>query len=309
MNIVFMGTPDFAVPSLKKLIEKYDVTAVFTQPDRPKGRGKKLALSPVKEEAVRHNIPVYQPEKLKKDVESIELLKRINPDYIIVVAFGQILPQEVLDIPKYGCINLHASLLPRFRGAAPINWAIIKGDKKSGNTTMLMDIGLDTGDMLLKSQVVITDDMTAGELHDILMADGAELLVETIEKYTSNEIKPQKQNHDESIYAPMLNKDLAKINWQENCIAINNLIRGLNPWPIAHTLYHDETMKIYKAEPINRKTDFEPGYIINVTKEGMQVAAGEGSILVKTIQFPGGKPLSVEEYIRGNSIKVGTILT
>lgn len=182
MKIVFMGTPEFAVPSLQAIIDNFEVEAVFTQPDKPKGRGKKISMSPVKELALKHNIKVYQPERLKKEPQIIEELRSIKPDFIIVVAYGQILPKEVIDIPKYACINLHASLLPKYRGAAPINWAIIKGEKKSGNTTMLMDVGLDTGDMLLKQEVTITEDMTAGELHDILMKDGAKLLVETIKR-------------------------------------------------------------------------------------------------------------------------------
>ena len=181
MKIVFMGTPDFAVPSLERLIKEYGVKAVFTQPDKPKGRGKKMAFSPVKEVAVKNNIEVFQPIKLKEDREAIEYLKTLEPDFIIVVAYGQILTKEVLDIPKYGCINLHASLLPMYRGAAPLNWVVVNGEKKSGNTTMLMDVGLDTGDMLLKDEVEITEDMTAGELHDKLMISGADLLVNTIE--------------------------------------------------------------------------------------------------------------------------------
>ena len=243
MNIVFMGTPDFAVPALKMLIENYGVKAVFTQPDRPKGRGKKLAFSDVKEVAVEHNIPVYQPVKLKEEPEMIEELKKMKPDFIIVVAFGQILTKEVLDIPKYGCINLHGSLLPMYRGAAPIQWAVINGEKVSGNTTMLMDVGLDTGDMLMKDEVEIPDDMTAGELYDILKERGAGLLKDTIEKMVKGEIVPEKQS-DETFYAKMLDKNMALIDWNESAEKIHNLIRGLNPWPIAYTNYNDEKMKI-----------------------------------------------------------------
>lgn len=305
MNIVFMGTPEFAVPSLKKLIENYNVTAVFTQPDRPKGRGKKLAMSPVKEEAVKHDIPVYQPLKIKNDKESIEALRSLAPDFIIVVAFGQILPKEVLEIPKLGCINLHASLLPKYRGAAPINWAIINGEAKSGNTTMLMDIGLDTGDMLLKSEYAVTEDMTAGDLHDILKEDGGDLLAETIEKLSRGELTREKQDDSKSCYASMLNKELAKIDWSENSIKIKNLIRGLNPWPVAYTEYDSEVMKIYEAKVMDRKTNYEPGTIISANKNGIEIACGDGVLLVKKIQFPGGKALTVEEYLRGNTIKEG----
>lgn len=309
MNIIFMGTPGFAVPSLEKLIENYNVTAVFTQPDRPKGRGKKIATSPVKDVALKYNIPVYQPEKIRNHIESIESIKALKPDFIIVVAFGQILPKEILMMPKYGCINLHASLLPKYRGAAPINWAIIKGDTKSGNTTMLMDVGLDTGDMLLKSEFDIKNNMTAGELHDILMADGAKLLIETIEKLKDNKIIPQKQDHSKNTYAPMLTKELAKINWENSNIEINNLIRGLNPSPVAQTEYLDNNMKIYEAELLDSNKKFEPGFIVSVTKKGIEVATGKGNLLIKRIQFSGGKPLTVEEYIRGHEIKENIILT
>lgn len=303
-----MGTPEFAVEALKKLIEKYNVIAVLTQPDKPKGRGKKLSMSAVKEEALKHDIPVYQPEKLKNDEKCIRMLKNLKPDFIIVVAFGQILPLEVLQIPKYGCINLHASLLPKYRGAGPINWAIINGEAVSGNTTMLMDVGLDTGDMLLKSSVDITEDMTAGDLHDILMKNGASLLVETIEKFSNGEIVPKKQKNEDSSYAPMLSKDTAKINWYESNKVIKNLIRGLNPWPIAYTMYKDKVMKIYESEIIKNTKSFEPGYIIRANKSGIEVATKDGALLLKTIQFPGGKPMRVEEFIKGNTIEEGVIL-
>ena len=302
MKIVFMGTPDFSVPSLKKLIDTYGVCAVFTQPDKPKGRGKKMAFSPVKEVALEHDIPVYQPIKLKDDVECIEKLKELNPDFIIVVAFGQILTQEILDIPKYACINLHASLLPMYRGAAPLNWAIINGEKVSGNTTMLMELGLDTGDMLLKNEVEITENMTAGELHDLLMNSGGDLLVETIEGLVNKTITPEKQE-GETFYAKMLNKETGRINWKTPAKDIHNLIRGLNPWPIAHTTYEDQSMKIYKSTVLNEESNKEPGTIIKVDKEGIRVSCLEGVLLIEKVQFPNGKPLTVEQYINGNPIK------
>ena len=304
MKIVFMGTPDFAVPSLEALIEKYGVEAVFTQPDRPKGRGKKMAFSPVKEVAIRHDIKVFQPEKLKDDREAIEYLKDLKPDFIIVVAFGQILTKEVLDIPKYGCINLHASLLPMYRGAAPLNWVVINGERKSGNTTMLMDVGLDTGDMLLKDEVEITENMTAGELHDILMVRGANLLIETIEGVANGTIKGIKQEGD-TCYAKMLSKNTGKISWDKSAIEIHNLIRGLNPWPIAHTTYKGDNMKIYESEVLNENSNKEPGTILNVNKTGMKVSCNEGVLLVKKVQFPNGKPLTIEQYINGKDIEVG----
>ena len=304
MKIVFMGTPDFAVPSLEALIEKYGVEAVFTQPDRPKGRGKKMAFSAVKEVAVKHDIKVFQPEKLKDDRDAIEYLKDLKPDFIIVVAFGQILTKEVLDIPKYGCINLHASLLPMYRGAAPLNWVVINGEKKSGNTTMLMDVGLDTGDMLLKDEVEITENMTAGELHDILMVRGGDLLIKTIEGVANGTIKGIKQE-GETCYAKMLSKNTGKISWDKSAREIHNLIRGLNPWPIAHTTYKDENMKIYESEVLAENSNKEPGTILSVNKTGMKVSCSEGVLLVKKVQFPNGKPLTIEQYINGKDIEIG----
>lgn len=308
MNIVFMGTPDFSVPALKSMIENYNVQAVFTQPDRPKGRGKKLAFSAVKEVAIENNIPVYQPNKIKNETEMIEKLKELEPDFIIVVAYGQILSKEILDIPKYACVNLHASLLPKLRGAAPINWAIINGEIVSGNTTMIMDVGLDTGDMLLKQEFKITEDMTAGDLHDILMNSGAKLLVETINKYSKGQIVPEKQNGDLSNYAPMLNKETGKIVWNKSSKEIENLIKGLNPHPLAYTTYKNNTMKIHKAKAISVEEKITPGTVLKVDKEGILVACGHGNLLIKEIQFPGKKAMKVEDYLRGNSIELETIL-
>lgn len=308
MKIVFMGTPEFSVPSFQALIDEFGVKAVFTQPDKPKGRGKKVAMSPVKELALKYDIPIYQPIKLKKEPEMIQELKNIEPDFIIVVAYGQILPKEVIDIPKYACINLHASLLPKYRGAAPINWAVIKGEKKSGNTTMLMDVGLDTGDMLLKQEVTITEDMTAGDLHDILMKDGAELLVETIKRMNKGDIERIQQNESETCYASMLDKKMGNIDWSMSAEDINNLVRGLNPWPVAYTHYYGEIMKIYKAKVLEEEYNISPGTIIRVSEEGIRVACGSGSLLVEEIQFPGKKVLKVEQYIRGNNIENGIVL-
>ncbi|GAA0176953.1 methionyl-tRNA formyltransferase [Clostridium sediminicola] len=303
MKIVFMGTPEFAVPSLRTLIKNFDVKAVFTQPDRPKGRGKKVAISPIKEVALEHDIKVYQPVKLRKEIEIINELKNIKPDFIIVVAYGQILSKEVLDIPKYACINLHASLLPKYRGAAPLNWAIINGERKSGNTSMLMDVGLDTGDMLLTQEVDITDEMTAGELHDSLKEIGGDLLVKTINGYANNEITPVKQDDGLSCYASMLDKKIAKIDWNKSNLEIKNLIRGLNPWPIAYTTYKDKNMKIFVSEVKDIASDKEPGTILNVSDNGIEVVCGKGVLLIKTIQFPGKKSLDVKDYLRGNSIE------
>ncbi|AJA48174.1 methionyl-tRNA formyltransferase [Clostridium pasteurianum DSM 525 = ATCC 6013] len=308
MNIVFMGTPEFSVPSLEKLIEKFNVKAVFTQPDKPKGRGKKVSISAVKEIALKNNIPVYQPEKIKKETEIIEKLKEINPDFIIVVAFGQILSKEILDIPKYACINLHASLLPKLRGAAPINWAIINGETVSGNTTMLMDVGLDTGDMLLKDIVDITGDMTAGDLHDILMERGADLLVKTINEYVKGTIVPEKQKDENSNYAPMLTKQSGEINWNTSGKDIYNLVRGLNPYPLAHCKYNEKNMKIHKVKVLDKVYDEIPGTIIEVNNDGIIVACKNSSLLIEVIQFPGKRSMTVEEYTRGNKIDRGVIL-
>lgn len=308
MKIVFMGTPEFAVPTLKACIENFNVIAVFTQPDKPKGRGKKVGYSEVKEEALKHNIEIIQPIKLKNDREAIDKLKELAPDFIIVVAYGQILPKEVLDIPKYGCINLHASLLPKYRGAAPINWCIINGDKYTGNTTMLMDVGLDTGDILLQSKIEITDNMTAGELHDILMIDGAELMVKTIKAMANNEITPIKQNDNDSCYASMLNKEMAHIQWDKSAVNIVNLVRGLNPWPVAYCQYKGKTMKVYAAEVKEVSKGEKPGTIVKAYREGILVAASDNYVLIKEVQFPNGKRMSVESFLNGNIIEIGTIL-
>lgn len=305
MNIVFMGTPDFAVPSLKALIDEFSVKAVYTQPDRPKGRGKKLTMSPVKELALEHNIEVFQPNSLRKEPEAVEKLKALEPDFIIVVAFGQILPKEVLEIPKYACINLHGSLLPKYRGAAPIQWSVINGEKIAGNTTMLMDIGLDTGDMLLTNEVEITKYMTAGDLYEELKNSGAGLLVETIKKMYKGEITPIKQDDKESTYASMLNKEMAKVDWSKSAESIHNHIRGLNPWPIATTNYEDKVMKIYESDFEDVEIDKENGTILEVNKNGIKVATTNGVLIIKKLQFPNGKPLMVQDFLNGNTIEVG----
>ncbi|WP_017414554.1 methionyl-tRNA formyltransferase [Clostridium tunisiense] len=308
MNIVFMGTPEFAVPSFEAIVKEFGVKAVLTQPDRPKGRGKALAMSSVKEAALKYDIPVYQPEKLKKDKELIDKLKAMELDFIIVVAFGQILSKEVLDIPKYGCINLHASLLPKYRGAAPINFAVMEGEKTSGNTTMLMDVGLDTGDMLLKSEFDITESMTAGELHDLLMEDGAKLLIDTINGVYNNEIVPIKQGDTITSYASMLNKEMANINWQRSAEEIHNFVRGLNPFPMAYTFYKDKSMKLISTKVLHEESKELPGTILKVNGEGIRVSTKDKVLLITEVQFPNKKPLKVSEYIKGNSIEEKEVL-
>lgn len=308
MKVIFMGTPEFAVPTLEKLIENHSVAAVFTQPDRPKGRGQKLQYSPVKETALKFNIPVYQPIRLKNDIDHIEIIKDINPDAIVVVAFGQILPKSVLDIPRYGCINVHASLLPELRGAAPINWSIIRGYSKTGVTTMLMNEGLDTGDMLLKSEININYDDTCEDIHDKLMNIGADLLLRTLSGIEANKIKPEKQQDEKSTYAPMLKKELGHIKWDRDSMEVYNLIRGVIPWPVAYTFYNGNMIKIWKAENRESGIHSNPGEILSVSKEGIEVACSRGSIIIKELQELGSRRMDTAAYLNGHNIEKGMIL-
>lgn len=317
MKIVFMGTPDFAVPSLKKMIEKYNVSAIVTQPDKPSGRGKKVSISPIKEVGLSNKIPIFQPEKIRTDSVIINKLKELKPDFIIVVAYGQILTKEILDIPRLGCICLHASLLPMYRGSAPINWCLINGETKTGNTTILMDTGIDTGDMLMRSEVEISESMTAGELYNLLKINGAELLEETINGIITGKICGVKQPNDGSSYVKMLNKQMAKINWNDSSTNIHNLIRGLsswpykniNSWPTAYTYYKDIPVKIFKSKSLEADIINPPGYIIDANDEGIKVATKNGILIIEILQFPGGKPLEVKEFLKGNKIEKGIILS
>jgi len=308
MKIVFMGTPEFAVPCLQKIIDEgHEVVAVVTQPDKPKGRGKKLAMPPVKELALKYDIPVYQPLKAREE-SFVDTLKGMNPELIVVVAFGQILPKSILDIPKYGCVNVHASLLPRYRGAAPLNWVIINGEEKTGVTTMYMDEGLDTGDMILKSEIPLDDEITAGELHDKMMIDGAKVLKETIDLIEKGEAPREKQSNEDTCYSPIMNKSLGNIDWKKSAIDIHNLVRGINPWPSAYTTYEGQTMKIWKTKVIDKNSDKDPGTIISVDKEGINVSTSEGILQIKEIQMAGKKRMEVPEYIKGNNINTDIIL-
>ncbi|WP_278548537.1 methionyl-tRNA formyltransferase [Paraclostridium bifermentans] len=308
MKIVFMGTPEFAVPCLQKIIDEgHEVLAVVTQPDKPKGRGKKLAMPPVKELALKYDIPVYQPLKAREE-SFVDTLKEMNPELIVVVAFGQILPKSILDIPKYGCVNVHASLLPRYRGAAPLNWVIINGEEKTGVTTMYMDEGLDTGDMILKSEIPLDDEITAGELHDKMMIDGAKVLKETIDLIEKGEAPREKQSNENTCYSPIMNKSLGNIDWNKSAIDIHNLVRGINPWPSAYTTYEGQTMKIWKTKVIDKNSDKDPGTIISVDKEGINVSTSEGIVQIKEIQMAGKKRMEVPEYIKGNNINTDIIL-
>lgn len=309
MKILFMGTPDFAVPCLEALIKNnYDVVSVVTQPDRPKGRGKKVLPSSVKAKAIEHDINVFQPKKIKEK-ENIDIISNMDFDCIVVVAYGQILPKEILEMPDKGCINVHASLLPKYRGAAPINWAIVNGEKKTGITTMYMDEGLDTGDMILKEEVNLNENMTAGQLHDILCQVGADLLIETLKLIEINKAPRIPQNDYESSYASMLDKKTGLINWENSGKSICDLVRGLNPWPVAYTIYKNEKMKIWKCSFLKEKeVDDTYGKIIKVDREGIFIAAGDGIVIIEEIQLPNSRKMTVDEYIRGNNIETGILL-
>lgn len=300
ISLVFMGTPDFAAASLKALATVFDVRLCITQPDRPRGRGKKLLPSPVKEQALVLSIPVLTPEKLKDDGLTLSAIREANPDVIVVVAFGQMLPREILDLPKYGCINLHASLLPALRGAAPIQQAVIQGDLKSGNTTMLMNEGLDTGDILLTDEVAITPEMTYGELHDRLMERGPNLLIQTIDGLAGGEISPRPQPETGVSYVSKFGKQAAQIDFSKNTQEIVNLIRGMNPVPLAYTMADDVMVKILAAKPGDHAGTEEPGTILEQSKSGILVKTGDGAILIKKIQLPGKRPMEVRDFLNGN---------
>lgn len=309
MKILFMGTPDFAVPCLEALIRNnHDVVSVITQPDRPKGRGKKVLPPPVKAKAAEHGINVFQPKKIKEKI-NIDTISEIDFDCIVVVAYGQILPKEILEMPEKGCINVHASLLPKYRGAAPINWSIINGESKTGITTMYMNEGLDTGDMILKEEINIDKNMTAGELHDILCKEGANVLIETLKLIEINKAPRTSQNECESSYASMLSKKTGLINWKNSSKDIYNLVRGLNPWPVAYTMYKGKKMKIWKCSLLEEKEISNTyGEIIKVNKEGIYVSTGDGRLLIEQIQLPNSRKMTVDEYIRGNNIETGIVL-
>lgn len=305
MRIVFMGTPDFAVPSLQALIDAgHDVCAVYTQPDKPQGRKQILTAPPVKTLALAHDIPVFQPNTLKNEDEQARL-RELAPEVIIVVAYGKLLPKAVLDIPPHGCINVHGSLLPRWRGAAPIQWAVIAGDEMAGVTTMQMAEGLDTGDMLLTYETKVGEKETAGELFDRLAQSGAELLTQTLVKL--DEITPRPQDDAQSCYAHMLDKQMAVIDWSKSAHEIDCLIRGLNPWPIALTSLAGERLKVFATE--KAAGNGEPGTVLEADpKKGLTVACGEGALKLIEIQLVGGKRMKATDFLRGHVIEVGTKL-
>lgn len=308
MKIVFMGTPEFAVPSLEALHNSgHKISLVITQKDKPKGRGKKLLPTPVKEKALELGLEVYQPDSVNSQ-ESIERLKEINPDCIVVVAFGQILKKDVLNIAKYGCLNVHASILPKYRGAAPINWAIINGEEKTGITIMEMDEGLDTGDILKIREISIEEDDDSSTLADKLAKVGSELIVETLMDVEKDNITKIPQNDELSSYAPMLSKAMGRIDWNKNGENIVNLVRGLKPWPLAYTQYKGQDVKIHKVKKVEKFSQEPNGMVVKVTHEGIYVNCQDSCIVIEQLQFPGKKKLHVSEHLRGNEFEEDIIL-
>lgn len=308
IRTVFMGTPEFALATLEGLIDfGLNLVGVYTQPDRPKGRGKKLAAPPVKELALQHQIPVFQPQKLR-DPAVVEQLKELQPDLIVVVAYGQILPKSVLDIPQHGCINVHASLLPKYRGAAPINKSIVDGESETGVTTMYMDVGLDTGDMLVKRSLAIGDTETAGQVHDRLALLGREAMEETLKRICAGTLVAEKQDDELTCYAPMMKKEDGLIDWNQPAMTIHNLVRGLDPWPGAYTHLDDDVLKI-AATSVDPELSGAPGEILAADKTGVRVACGDGGLVIGELQLPGKKRLAAVNFLSGRPLFVGTRLS
>jgi methionyl-tRNA formyltransferase len=308
LRTVFMGTPDFALQTLQGLIDAgCSMVGVYTQPDRPKGRGKQLAEPPVKELARRCGIPVYQPDKLRRS-ETVAELATLAPDLIVVVAYGQILPKSVLDIPAHGCINVHASLLPKYRGAAPINKAIINGETETGITTMFMDVGLDTGDMLVKKSITIGPEETAGQLHDRLAALGRLAMEETLRQLCAGTLQREPQDDTQSSYAPMMKKEDGRIDWSRPATAVHNQVRGLDPWPGAYTHLDGALLKLARTTPENGG-GAPPGTVIAADRDGVRVACGSGTLLVRELQLAGRKRLVAAEFLRGCPLGPGVIFT
>lgn len=308
MKVIFMGTPDFSVGTLEALVEAgHEVVLAVTQPDKPKGRGGKMQYTPVKEAAIAHDIPVYQPKKIREP-ECIEELRKYEADIMVVIAFGQILPKAILEMTPYGCINVHASLLPKYRGAAPIQWAVINGEKVSGVTTMQMDEGLDTGDMLLKTEIPLDENETGGSLHDKLAQAGAVLCVKTLRALEDKSVSWEKQGETTTEYARMLDKHMGDINWSDPAVSIERLIRGLNPWPSAYTDWNGKVMKLWAADVLNETTGKAPGTIVRVEKDGFCVQTGDGVLKVKELQVPGKKKMDAAAFLRGCRVEEGEIL-
>ena len=303
-----MGTPDFAVGTLEEIIKAgHEVVLVVTQPDKPKGRSGALQFPPVKECAVAHGIEVFQPKKIREE-ENVEYLRKYNAEIIVVAAFGQLLPKSILDMPKYGCINVHASLLPKYRGAAPIQWSILNGDAVTGVTIMQMDIGMDTGDMIAKREIAIGEEETGGGLFDKLAEVGAKLCVDTMVDIENGTAVRTPQNHDEATHVSMISKDLGCIDWDKSAIEIERYIRGLNPWPSAFTKLNGKTFKLWKAKVLNENTNETPGTIVQVEKGCLNVQTGEGILSLLEVQLEGKKRMEVEAFLRGYTVEKGTCL-
>lgn len=308
IRTVFMGTPEFALPTLEGLLAAgVDLVGVYTQPDRPSGRGKQLSAPPVKQLALAHGLPVFQPHKLRLP-EVVEELRALAPDLIVVVAFGQILPKSVLAIPRHGCINVHASLLPKYRGAAPINQAIIDGETETGVTTMYMDVGLDTGDMLVKRTTPIGPFETAGELHDRLSVLGREAMTETLERLCAGTLTREPQVDALSCYAPMLKKEQGLIDWTRPAPELHNRVRGLDPWPGAYTILAGEPLKIGRTRPLDEPHNAAPGTVLAADRDGVNLACGQGVLRIGELQLPGRKRLAAADFLRGCPLPAGTLL-
>lgn len=303
MKVIFMGTPDFAAASLEALIDsEHEILAVVTQPDKPKGRKGELTPPPVKTIAVEKGIKVYQPVKVREP-EFVEIIRDYKPDVIVVIAFGQIIPESILEIPKYGCVNIHGSLLPKYRGAAPIQWAVLDGEKESGVTSMLMDRGIDTGDILLKKSIKLAEDETSGSLFDKLMALGAETLLETLEGLEKGSITPEKQGDSPTDYAKMLTKEMGLIDFSRTAAELDCFVRGMNPWPSAYTTLGGKTLKIWRAKPVAEKG--KAGSVLRVGKGSFVVGCGENALEIFEVQLEGKKRMSVGDFLKGTHIEAG----
>ena len=308
MKIIFMGTPDFAVGTLEAIIKAgHEVVLVVTQPDKPKGRSGALQFTPVKECAVAHNIEVFQPAKIRLE-ENVEYLRKYDADIMVVAAFGQILPKSILEMTKFGCINVHASLLPKYRGAAPIQWAVINGDQVTGVTIQQMDIGVDTGDIILAKELSIDKDETGGGLFDKLAVIGAEACVEALARIETGTATRTPQNHEEATHVSMISKEFGDIDWKRSAVEIERLIRGLNPWPSAYTTLEGKTFKIWKANVVNENSSYRPGYIATVTKNSIMVQTGEGMLELLEVQLEGKKRMETDAFLRGYNVEAGTYL-
>ncbi len=305
MKVIFMGTPDFAVGTLEAIIKAgHEVLLVVTQPDKPKGRSGALQFPPVKECAVAHGIEVFQPTKIRLE-ENVEFLSKYDADIFVVAAFGQILPKSILDMPKYGCINVHASLLPKYRGAAPIQWAVINGDPVTGVTIQQMDIGVDTGDIIVKKELAIEEDETGGGLFDKLAVVGAEACLEAMEQIANGTATRTPQNHEEATHVSMISKEFGNIDWNKPAVEIERLIRGLNPWPSAYTKLDGKTFKIWKAKVVEGDANATPGAVIRVEKDAMAVQTGEGALSLLEVQLEGKKRMEVDDFLRGYVVEAG----